>query len=232
MSTEVGVWLSNGNIFSARVRLCTGQIDNSRITRKQKETDKRCQQTADRKPRSVFRMKTISLLGALHRPIEGPNNNYIPACKNSGRNSGKRRYPKSIKNKLKAKHRAWLKAKLSNDPQAKAHYKDVAKECAILISNYDKDREQTIIDSHDLGKFYRYINGKLSCKTGVGPIYKNDGSYAVSDKDKAVTLNKFFSSVCTIDNKVMPEYSDKIPSGECLNNVLITPPRFYRLLRN
>jgi hypothetical protein len=56
----------------------------------------------------------------------------------------------------------------------------------------------------------------LSCETGVGPIYKNDGSYAVSEKDKAVTLNKFFSSVCTFDNKVMPECLDKIPSGEML----------------
>jgi hypothetical protein len=56
---------------------------------------------------------------------------YISACENSGRSSRKRRYPKSIKIKLNAEHRAWLKAKLNNDLNSKEHYEDVAKECAI-----------------------------------------------------------------------------------------------------
>ena len=42
-----------------------------------------------------------------------------------------------------------------------------------------------IVDWRNLGRFYRYVNGKLSCKAGVGPIRKSDGSFVVNDKEKA-----------------------------------------------
>ena len=96
---------------------------------------------------------------------------YIPMRTALGKCRRKKFYPTSIKNKLKTKHRAWVKMKHSCALQDKAHYKNIARECASLIYNYDRDREQAIVDSHSLGRFYRYINGKLSCKTGVGAMY-------------------------------------------------------------
>jgi hypothetical protein len=58
-----------------------------------------------------------------------------------------------------------------------------------------------------------------------GPIRKSDGDFAVTSKEKANELSKFFSSVCTVDNGIVHEYSDKVHSDECLSNIVFTPAK-------
>jgi hypothetical protein len=77
-------------------------------------------------------------------------------------------YPKAIKNRLRAKLQAFMKIKYTSNQQGKACYVSIANACASLIFNYDRDRQQMIVDSRNLVRFYQYISGKLSCKTGVG----------------------------------------------------------------
>jgi hypothetical protein len=63
-----------------------------------------------------------------------------------------------------------------------------------------------IVDSNNVVRFCGHVNGKLSSETGVGPICKSDGNFAVRDKEKADEWNNFFISVCTADDGVVPEY--------------------------
>jgi hypothetical protein len=53
----------------------------------------------------------------------------------------------------------------------------------------------------------------MSCKQGIGALIKHDGGYATGDADQANLLNNFFSSVCTVDNRVTPGF-DSVAGDE------------------
>ena len=54
-------------------------------------------------------------------------------------------------------------------------------------------------------RFWQFINRKTRCKTGVGDLKWTDASsndrLAESDKEKAESLQEFFSSVYTLETK-------------------------------
>ena len=68
-----------------------------------------------------------------------------------------------------------------------------------MIYDHNKQVEQSDIYSANLGNFYRYINGRLSCKSGVGPLKTGSGEVIVSDVEKAELLDKYFTGVFTKD---------------------------------
>jgi hypothetical protein len=74
---------------------------------------------------------------------------------------------------------------------------------------------------HNIGKFYNFINKKLSCRSGVEALLSKDGvGLLVSDNmAKADILNDFFASSCTDDNDVTPT----VPRAACLDTVTFTP---------
>ena len=39
-----------------------------------------------------------------------------------------------------------------------------------LIYDHQKQVEKSVIDKANMGTFYRFVTGKLSCKSGVGPL--------------------------------------------------------------
>ena len=57
-----------------------------------------------------------------------------------------------------------------------------------------------------LGSFYKHINNRLSCRTGVGALRSDDGTVITTDTSKAELLNDYFSSTCTRDNGVLPAF--------------------------
>jgi len=79
------------------------------------------------------------------------------------------------------------------------------------MQKFDTDCELRLIDSNDLGKFYRYVNNKIVNKTGIGAIKSSTGNILHSDIDKAECFNEFFSSVFTADNGILPPVTSKAP---------------------
>ena len=68
------------------------------------------------------------------------------------------------------------------------------------------------MESKNKGQFFKFINGKMGRKQGVG-ILKNDaGELLVSDQEKADSLNRFFDSISTIDNGSLPELPRRVDS--------------------
>ena len=61
-----------------------------------------------------------------------------------------------------------------------------------------------MIDSNDLGKFYKHVNQNSFHSTGIGPLKTPTGQLVLADQEKAELLNAYFVSACTQDNGVMP----------------------------
>lgn len=58
--------------------------------------------------------------------------------------------------------------------------------------------------------FYKYSQSKMKVKVAVGDLVKPDGTVAQESKEKADTLNNYFSSVFTVeDTDTMPDFSER-----------------------
>ena len=64
--------------------------------------------------------------------------------------------------------------------------------------------EESIINSGNLGKFFRYANSRLATKHNVGPLRLPNGSITIDSSLKAGLLSKCFDLIYTVDNDVMP----------------------------
>ena len=90
------------------------------------------------------------------------------------RKTGKRtvkHYPYSIKMALSRKKCLWCK--LHNNPEssaARTNYKQTASKCKMLIRNYEIKKERTVIEANNTSDFYKFVNRRLSCKSGVGAL--------------------------------------------------------------
>ena len=88
-----------------------------------------------------------------------------------------------------------------------------------------------IINSNDLGFFYKLVNKNTYHKTGIGPLKMPNGGLALDDVKKAKILNDFFVGMCTVDNGVCPNEPDKGPDKKCLDTVSFTVTATYTLLK-
>jgi len=95
---------------------------------------------------------------------------------------------------LNKKRHLWRLYRNSRSLSDKSRYQE---QCACVkkfIYDYDKQVEPSVINSANLGRFYRYVNGTLSCKSGVGSLMSGSNKVTVSDVEKAELLNNYFSS--------------------------------------
>src|ERR1700730_15666832 len=115
-----------------------------------------------------------------------------------------KRYPKHIKKKLALKANLWRKYRLKRNLNSKIKYRKIAQNCKSLLYMHQASVEKKILSSNGLGKFYRYINSKLNCKSGIAPLINSYGSYAFDNLSKANLLNEYFASVCVQDNGLIP----------------------------
>jgi len=110
------------------------------------------------------------------------------------------RYPKKIKRLRARKLLLWRRYRKNKTKVNKAKYNKAAKEYKFCIDQNATEIEKEILNCNDLGKFYKYINSKLSSKSGVGPLKNKDGNFVFDSLERADVLNKYFSSVCVKDN--------------------------------
>ena len=124
-----------------------------------------------------------------------------------------RQYPKAIRKLLSKKTAIWRLMKTKNNPELKLKYRKIAQECNLVIQKFDMDREKKILDSNNIGTFYKFINNKLSSKSGIAPLKSPDNRIICSDEEKAKLLNEYFESVFTVDNGSMPAFPSRISAG-------------------
>jgi hypothetical protein len=137
---------------------------------------------------------------------------YVPqknSQNNNSRNPLKRKahrkaYPRKLKNLFIRKAILWRKYKSRKTKKRKNAYSNIANKCKNLLAKFESDAENEILRSCDLGKFYKYVNSKLSSKSGVGPLKNEIGEYIFTPEEKGKILNDYFSSVCTVDDGLNP----------------------------
>ena len=85
------------------------------------------------------------------------------------------------------------------------------------------ERELAIINSNNLGKFFKMAKKKFNPTSGIGPLRLPDGSLTIDDQVKADSLNEYFSSVFTSDNNLLPTFETKVPVSDGINNIVFDP---------
>ena len=52
----------------------------------------------------------------------------------------------------------------------------------------------------NIGSFYKFVNNRLTCSSGIATLIDNAGNAVTTDTDKAELLNQYFGYVCTKAN--------------------------------
>ena len=108
----------------------------------------------------------------------------------------------------------------------------MSKQCISCINKYNSDRELGLIQSGNLGSFYKYVNSKTSYKSGVAPLMDNSGNLLGNDSDKTRLLNNYFASVFVKDNGLMPKFEPLVDdSSNKINAVYFSPDKVIKAIK-
>ena len=153
----------------------------------------------------------------------------IPKTKSrSGKGPEMKRKPlwmnKDAMQRVKKKYQAWKRytnTRQYRDYEAYCKARnEVTKEVRKAKRSYEKKLAEEIKDNPK--SFWKYVRDKTNVKQGVSDLEKEDGSFAHTDEEKAEKLNKFFSSVFTIeDDSDIPE-PDLKHIGDTLSSITIS----------
>ena len=89
-----------------------------------------------------------------------------------------------------------------------------------MVRNYEIRKENDIIKSNNVGKFYRFVNSRLANKKGIGVLKDENGTPVTGASERAELLNNYFCSVCTEDDGVKPDFKcDKLAADSLLDHV-------------
>ena len=136
-------------------------------------------------------------------------------------------YPKNIikmQNKKRILGQAWQKTK---SVLTKLRYRKVAADCRKAIFDYYTSLELKVINSNNLGQFYKYANRKLSSRSGIGVIRNENGEFISDPAGQADMFNEFFAASFVSDNNSNPPFSSRAPPGVGLANIAFTQRDVY-----
>ena len=139
------------------------------------------------------------------------------------------KYPKYIKQMLIRKAALWRKWRDSRVPDLKVKYDEYAVKCKQAIERFNANCEEDLVQTNDLGKFYRFVNRKTSNYKAIPAMYGDDGKLNTNPTDQANIFNKYFASVFTVDNGVSPPVKSS-QKGQ-LNDVSFTPGKICNVLK-
>jgi len=135
----------------------------------------------------------------------------------------------------------WQKLQVNpHDSLSRSKYRECIFEWRKLIRQDEMRAEQQIVDSCDLGAFYRHVNiikqkftiisyncsiarsvSNTANRSGNGAIVADDGKLLLDDADKANAFNHYFSSIGVVDNNVAP-HCESLSIPECLDSIEIS----------
>jgi hypothetical protein len=100
---------------------------------------------------------------------------------------------------IRRKRRKWRTAKHSAQPEDLTEYKRLQKETANAIRRAKRKMEWELANTEDKNnrRFTKYIKSKTKSKTSIGPLVTKEKKLLVDEREMAVELNKFFSTVFT-----------------------------------
>jgi len=126
----------------------------------------------------------------------------------------------------------WKRWRSTKDPGHQQAYKAYSVKCSKAIKEYYRDLETALVQSDNLGKFYRYVNGKLSGRKLMPPIKFAAGNFIRDNVWRANIFNKYFSSVFTRDDNNTPHFTQRVdPTVAGCCDVSFTPLKVLKVLK-
>jgi hypothetical protein len=112
-------------------------------------------------------------------------------------------------------------------------YKAVAAKCKLEIARFVSCKEEKLVASNNLGKFFRYCGSRFNTRHNVAALKRPDGTLVAEPLAKAELLNTYFASIYTTDNHSLPAF-DAPPQAAAtggLSDVNFNSHRVYAQLR-
>ena len=146
-------------------------------------------------------MDPESVVNAFYTVLYDGLNQFVPVFSSHlHSNFKKKMYSFKIRKLMTRKGLLWSIYRRLKTPESLSRYKLIAAKCRSAIHNFHLERENRIINSDNLGKFFNYANSKFNCKSSVGPLRSADGSLSTDPNHKAELLQTVFKSAFTPDN--------------------------------
>ena len=125
----------------------------------------------------------------------------------------------------------WRKCKEFKSTKNKKIYRNAAKNLKTVTAAEHQQIELKIINSNDLGVFYKHVNKNSVHRTGIGRLKSSSGLLILEDKEKAQMLNDYFVSICTTDDGVLPLLPDLANGSSSLDNITFRPTQIFKILK-
>jgi hypothetical protein len=143
---------------------------------------------------------------------------------------------KNVMRSVKKKYNLYKKFVQSKQGKDYQNYKLLRNKCNKLIKKARKNHEKNIADGCKSSpkQFWKYVQERTKSNTGVSALKTENGGYAVTDEEKAETLNNFFSSVFTHEDKTsVPILTEGMYSkGVLITDIVITPEAVKKKLNS
>ena len=81
-----------------------------------------------------------------------------------------------------------------------------------------------------MGKFYRYVNGKISGRKSGPPIRDSSGNLITDKALQANTFNRYFASVFMCDDGNIPDFPRRAKTNSRFCDVSFTSLKLLRVL--
>jgi len=99
------------------------------------------------------------------------------------------------------------------------------------VRKYEIRKENDVIESNNLGNFYRFINDWLANKQGIGILKDENGMHVTGVVERAELLNSYFCSVCTLDDGNVPAFKCSKPTADTsIDNITCNPTSIKRAM--
>jgi len=129
-------------------------------------------------------------------------------------------YPRPLQRMLNRKAVLWKRWSMSKLPDHKRAYKEYTVKCKNAIASFQRDKELQLINDNNLGKFYRYVNKKLGSSKSNHPITDPVSNVLITDDTEiANVFNKYFGSVFTDDDGLMPNIANRTGNDIYIDSV-------------
>ena len=156
--------------------------------------------------------------------------NYVPVKVVRPNAQHRKKYPLHIRRLLRKKQYYWRSSKHFNSAALHDKYVEMAKKCKHAIEEYNRDVESRLIDSNNIGRFYKHCNSKFRSRTNVPFLKQTDGTLTTDPKTKAEMLNLHFASVYTKDNDTHASLP-LVNNGNNLCNVNFSAAKILTILK-
>jgi hypothetical protein len=109
----------------------------------------------------------------------------------------------------------------NNNDEEKRAYQAAVRNVGSILARDKLHKERNLVNSPNLGKFYKFINSKLKYKQNVSSIRPQDGVVTTNEQKISEIFSEYFKSVFSPEPDEYPEYRD-LGQGPKMDEVIIT----------